>query len=117
MLLLCVVLLAPAPPPQMGDYLRSSVGYVFTLDRRGSPMGAPAGGDGGGWALRSSSELCGLGPDARLRYARQQLDFSASAPLDPTGAVSFTLAASAGGGLGVCLGPGGGSGRGGGEPH
>jgi outer membrane protein insertion porin family len=54
---------------QSGDYLKSSVQYTFLLDRRDSAAAPSA-----GWALRSTSQLSGVGPSpAAGRFAKQTL--------------------------------------------
>ncbi|KXZ54472.1 hypothetical protein GPECTOR_4g537 [Gonium pectorale] len=91
---------------QMGDYLKSSLRYTLTLDRRDPSSGGAAATLGGaGWALRSTSELAGLLPPgaaagaaagSSLRFVRQQLDAQAVVPMDDTGAVVFNVGVSAG---------------------
>ncbi len=114
----------------MGDYLKSSLRYTATLDRREPGTGGAAATLGGpGWALRSTTELAGLAPPdpaepgpaaaaagaaglsgsapgGTLRYLRQQVDASMVVPMDPQGAVVFNLGATAGGpGPGAAYGP------------
>ncbi|GFR49021.1 hypothetical protein Agub_g11042 [Astrephomene gubernaculifera] len=50
---------------QMGDYLKSSLRYTATLDRRDPSAGGSAATLGGaGWAVRSTSEVAGLLPSS-----------------------------------------------------
>ena len=72
---------------------------------------------GAGWAVRATTELAGLlppsaagagagagvgvggggsGPSSELRYVRQQVDAVANVPMEETGAVVFSVGASAG---------------------
>ncbi|PNW83153.1 hypothetical protein CHLRE_06g308900v5 [Chlamydomonas reinhardtii] len=103
---------------QMGDYLLSALRYTATLDRRQPGAGGAAATLGGaGWAVRATTELAGLlppsaagagagagvgvggggsGPSSELRYVRQQVDAVANVPMEETGAVVFSVGASAG---------------------
>jgi len=75
---------------QTGDYLKSALRYSFFFDRRNSPASPTA-----GYALKSSSELAGLGPGAgATQYARQQLDAQVLVPVTP--ALTLSVTASAG---------------------
>ncbi|KAG2426304.1 hypothetical protein HXX76_013061 [Chlamydomonas incerta] len=95
---------------QMGDYLLSALRYTALLDRRQPAAGGAAATLGGaGWAVRSTTEVAGLlppsgaggvggagGPSSELRYVRQQVDAVANVPMEETGAVVFSVGASAG---------------------
>jgi outer membrane protein insertion porin family len=48
----------------------------------------------GGWALRSTSEVSGLGFDRRLQFAKQHLEWQALLPVSPS--VTLSLSASVG---------------------
>mmetsp|Transcript_32609 Transcript_32609/g.72023 ORF Transcript_32609/g.72023 Transcript_32609/m.72023 type:complete len:528 (-) Transcript_32609:921-2504(-) len=76
---------------QVGDYLKSSLKYTLMLDGRQLHQ---ASGQLAGWALKSSSEVCGLGPVAGLRYAKQQVDAAVVLPVNSR--VALNLSASAG---------------------
>ncbi|XP_002960275.2 sorting and assembly machinery component 50 homolog B [Selaginella moellendorffii] len=76
---------------QLGHSLLSAVKYSYRLDTRDSSVRPTE-----GFAFSTSSQIAGLGPDARLsRFFRQELDFRFAVPLGVFNA-ALNLGASAG---------------------
>ncbi|XP_020252700.1 sorting and assembly machinery component 50 homolog B-like isoform X2 [Asparagus officinalis] len=77
---------------QLGHSLLSSIKYTYKLDRRDSHMRPTK-----GYALLSTTQVSGLGPDSKaLRFMRQEFDLRAALPLGFLNtALNFGVAAGA----------------------
>lgn len=71
---------------QLGHSVKSSVKHTFKVDRRDNPFRPSA-----GWALRTTSELAGVGPSDLLRFCRFEAETVAAVPLARGVALALSL--------------------------
>ncbi|KAI8473360.1 MAG: surface antigen-domain-containing protein [Monoraphidium minutum] len=73
---------------QRGDFLSDALRWAHVVDERDDATVHTE-----GWGARFLSELGGLYPGARFRYAKQRLDWVWAAPLSDSVAINVTLGA------------------------
>ena len=71
---------------QLGHSLKSSLKHTYKVDRRDNPFKPTA-----GWALRTTSELAGVGPSDLLRFCRFEAETMAVTPLSRGIALALSL--------------------------